>query len=96
MKVRFYTNFFFCLKTWYNKFVMCMENDLFLKRHGNLYLTDKQVSVLDKYNIDYNNFSKLSELIYYLEYLLNSNYLEDLEIVSQELSEFQYYNNTNK
>ncbi len=75
---------------------MCMESDLFLKKYGNLYLTDKQVKVLNKYNINYNNFNKLSELIYYIEYLLNSNDLEDLELVSQELSEFQYYNNTNK
>ena len=73
-----------------------MESDLFLKKYGNLYLTDKQVKVLNKYNINYNNFNKLSELIYYIEYLLNSNDLEDLELVSQELSEFQYYNNTNK
>lgn len=75
---------------------MCMESDLFLKKYGNLDLTDKQVKVLNKYNINYNNFNKLSELIYYIEYLLNSNDLEDLELVSQELSEFQYYNNTNK
>ena len=75
---------------------MCMESDLFLKKYGNLYLTDKQVKVLNKYNINYNNLNKLSELIYYIEYLLNSNDLEDLELVSQELSEFQYYNNTNK
>ena len=75
---------------------MWMESDLFLKKYGNLYLTDKQVKVLNKYNINYNNFNKLSELIYYIEYLLNSNDLEDLELVSQELSEFQYYNNTNK
>ena len=75
---------------------MCMESDLFLKKYGNLYLTDKQVKVLNKYNINYNNFNKLSELIYYIEYLLNSNDLEDLELVSQELSEFEYYNNTNK
>lgn len=73
-----------------------MENDLFLKKYGNLFLTDKQVKVLSKYNINYKDFNKLSELIYYLEYLLNSNDFEDLEIVSEELSELQYYNNTNK
>lgn len=81
-------------------FVMCMkEIDVdknFHKKYGNLFLTDKQVKVLKKYNIDFNKFKSTRELIYYLEYYLNYQQLDDLEIVSQELSEFEYYNNTNK
>lgn len=68
----------------------------FYKQRGNLYLTDKQVEILDKYNINYNKFNNLNELIFHLEYYLNSNYLEDLEVISEELSEFNYYNFTQK
>lgn len=72
-----------------------MSND-FYKKHGNLFLTDKQVMILDKYGIDYKKFNSISELIYHLEYYLNSKVIDDLEMVSYELSELQYYNFTNK
>ena len=75
---------------------MSMKENNFYKKYGNLYLNDKQVNILNKYNIDYTKFNSLSELIYHLEYYLNSNQLDDLEIVSEELSELEYYNYTNK
>lgn len=71
-------------------------NQEFYKKHGNLLLTDKQINVLKKYNIDYMQFKSVSDLIYYLEYYLNNQQLNDLELVSEELSELQYYNYTNK
>lgn len=73
-----------------------MEYKNFYKKYGNIYLTDKQISILNKYNIDYKKFKNLKELIYNIEYYLNNNNLDDLELVSEELSEFQYYNYTNK
>ena len=81
---------------YYNINVMYMNEENFYKKHGNLYLTDKQIKVLDKYNIDYKKYNNLNELIYNLEYYLNNEYLSDLEQVSEELSEFFYYNCTNK
>lgn len=75
---------------------MFMKFNIFYKKHGNLYLTDEQVCILKKYDIDFSKFNRLSDLIYYIEYYLNNNNLEDLESVSEELSEFQYYNFTNK
>lgn len=75
---------------------MFMQTNNFYKKYGNLMLTDKQVLILEKYNIDYKKFNNISELIYYLEYYLNSNQLDDLEIVSEQLSELKYYNFTNK
>jgi DNA-binding LacI/PurR family transcriptional regulator len=52
----------------------------------------------DKYSIDVNNYSNISELIYDIEECLNDSYeeLDDLEWVSQTISEYNYYNNTNK
>lgn len=75
---------------------MYMNEKNFYKKYGNIYLTDKQVEILTKYNINYNSFNNTKELIYYLEYYLNNENLPDLESVSEELSEIQYYNFTNK
>ncbi len=71
------------------------ENN-FHKKYGNLLLTDYQVNILNKYNIKYQEFNNLNELIYYLEDYLNNNDNEELESISYELSEFNYYHNTNK
>ena len=70
----------------------------FLKKHNNIYISDHQKEVLLKYNIDINNYKDIKELIYDIEEYLNNSYVEldDLEWVSQTLSEYDYYNNTNK
>jgi len=65
------------------------------KINDNLYLTNKEIEVLDRYDIDYQNKS-INELIYEIEDILNEYDYEDLEEVSIGLSEFNYYHNTNK
>ena len=65
------------------------------KINDDLYLTNKQIELLDRYDIDYQNKS-INELIYEIEDILNENDYEDLEEVSLGLSEFNYYHNTNK
>lgn len=69
-----------------------------IKMRGNgIYLSDNQIEVLRKYNIDYNKYSSLSSLIFDIESILNEESdIEDLEDVSKRLSELNYYNNTNK
>lgn len=70
----------------------------FLKKYNNIYITENQINILKKYNIDINNYNNVKELIFDIElYLNNSLYLlDDLESVSQFLSEYNYYNNINK
>lgn len=68
----------------------------FHKRYGNLVLTPYQVDILNKYSINYNDFNNLNELIYYLEEYLNNNNNEELDMISEQLSEYNYYHNTNK
>ena len=70
----------------------------FLKKHNNIYITDEQFNILKKYDINVDNYNNLSSLIYDIEEYLNDSYdeLDDLEWVSQTLSEYNYYNNTNK
>lgn len=65
-------------------------------RENGLLLTDKQVNVLEKYEINYKNIRNMNELIYEIEDILNQDYYEDLDLVSKELAEYNYYNNTNK
>lgn len=68
------------------------------KMRGNgIYLSDNEVDVLKRYNIDYNKYASLSSLIFDIENILNEESdIDDLEEVSRRLSELNYYNNTNK
>jgi len=70
----------------------------FLKKYNNIYISEEQKNILDKYNINVNNYSSINELIYDIEECLNDSFeaLEDLEWVSQTISEYNYYNNVNK
>ena len=66
------------------------------KINDNLYLTNKQIEVLDRYDIEYKN-KNIEELIYEIEDILNEDdSYSDLEEVSIGLSEFNYYHNTKK
>lgn len=69
-----------------------------IKMRGNgIYLSDNQVEVLKKYNINFNNYNSLRSLIFAIEEILNEETeLTDLEEVSQSLAELNYYNYTNK
>ena len=72
------------------------EENMHKVRENGLLLTDKQVNVLEKYEINYKNIRNMNELIYEIEEILNQDYYEDLDLVSKELAEYNYYNNTNK
>lgn len=66
-------------------------------RKNGLVLRDSQIETLKKYNIEYENFTSLSSLIFEIEEILTyETDLDDLEELSAELSEQNYYNNTNK
>ena len=71
--------------------------DLLLKRReNNILLSDYQVSVLRRNGIDYNNFSNIRELMFEIENYLDEYFDEELDLVSSQLSEYIYYNETKK
>ena len=71
------------------------HEDLKLNRvNDNLYLTNKEIEVLERYDINYN--TSIEELMFNLDEILNENDYEDLEEVSNSIAEFNYYHNTNK
>ena len=69
-----------------------------IKMRGNgIYLSDNQIEVLKKYDIDYKKYISLNSLIFEIEEILNEEVdASDLEEVSSRLSELNYYNNTKK
>lgn len=69
-----------------------------LCRVGKILLTNKEIEVLDRYNINYNKCCSLKEVIYEIEDLINdSDFVDDdLEMISISISERDYYQNTNK
>ena len=81
-----------------NKLVDNIYNDKnMIKMRGNgIYLSDNDVDILNRYNIDYRKYASLSNLIFDIEEILNEEVFDDLEEISKKLSEFNYYNNTNK
>ena len=73
-----------------------ISDDSYYKKVGNLLLNDYQIEILSNRGIDLNKFSSNHDLIYYLESILNNGTDEELEQVSEELSELYYYNEVNK
>lgn len=67
-------------------------------RENDLCLSDYQVEVLKRYNLDYHDFSDMKSLLFMIEDILEQSpeELEDLAEVADQISEFNYYNLTNK
>ena len=73
------------------------ENDFLVKRSNGLLLSNNDVSILERYDINYNSCKSLSELIFMIErYLDDTDECDELEELSIKLSEFNYYHNTDK
>lgn len=73
------------------------DKNMMKMRAKGIYLSDNQINVLKKYNIDYNKYTSIKSLIFDIEEILNDETdLTDLEEVSEKLSELNYYNYTNK
>ena len=73
------------------------EDNKLIKINNNLYLTNNQINTLKRYNIDYETSSSLRDLMIKIEDILDyEEEIEELEILLDNLSERNYYENTNK
>lgn len=72
------------------------DNWLLKRRENGLLLSDYQVSILEKFGISYNNFNNIRDLLFEIENILDDDFDEELDLVSAQLSEFIYYNDTKK
>lgn len=73
------------------------ENNKLIKINNNLYLTNNQIDILKRYNIEYETSNSLRDLMIKIEDILD--YEEDipeLEDLLDKLSERNYYEFTNK
>ncbi len=74
-----------------------INNNIPKKRKNGIVLRDSDIEILKRYDIDYEKHSSLSSLIFEIEeILMYETDVEDLEKLSEELSEINYYNYTNK
>ena len=80
-----------------------IEEDLhthFHNKYGNnIYLTDKEKEVLERYDFNVDNYSDVKSLIFDISEYLDDNMdleLDDLEDVETSLMEYNYYHNTDK
>ena len=68
-----------------------------LKMRGNgIYISDNDINILNRYNINYKKYSSLKSLIFDIEQILNEEEIKELDDISKKLSEISYYEYTNK
>ena len=63
-----------------------------------IFLTNREIEVLKRYHIPYENCHNLKEIIFLVEDIIDSMDIidEDLDSISKSISERDYYENTNK
>lgn len=66
------------------------------RRENGMLLSDYQVSVLNRNGIDYRKYINIRELIFEIENCLDDYFDDELDLVSSQLSEYIYYNETKK
>ena len=72
------------------------EELLLNRRENGMLLSDYQINVLNRNGIDYRNFSKIKELLFEIENCLDDYFDEELDMVSSQISEYIYYNESKK
>ena len=72
------------------------DNNKLQKINDNLYLTNNQIEILKRYNIDYETSNSLRDLMIKIESILVYEDIEELENLLITLTERNYYENTNK
>ena len=73
------------------------SEDDFLKKINNIYISQNEINILERYGININNYNNVKELLYDIEsYLNDAGSFEDLEWLSEKIAEYNYYANTNK
>lgn len=77
-----------------------IEKTSLKQRKNGLLLSDEQIEILKRHNIDYENYNNLGSLIFKIEEYIEEvgNYMDitDIDELSKQLSEQNYYQNTNK
>lgn len=77
-----------------------IEHTQLKQRKNGLLLSDEQIEILKNHNINYEKYNTLSSLIFAIEEYINDvgGYMNitDIDELSKQLAEQNYYNNTEK
>lgn len=73
-----------------------IKKDFYQRRENGLLLNDRQVEILKRNGINYQNYSNLSSLLFALNETLNEIEDAELEQTLKELEEIHYYQETEK
>ena len=76
-------------------------DEFLVKTKNNLLISEKDINTLKKYEVDVDQYTTIDELIFKIEDIINnedlsSDELDELDYISETLSERNYYLNTNK
>lgn len=80
----------------YDEIVTESLNDMPHLQSNGLYLSQNQINILKRNNINYESCTSVRQLIMLIEEELTYDESEELENLSIELSDFDYYHNYNK
>lgn len=72
------------------------EGNKLIKVNNNLYLTNNQIDILKRYDVNYERCTSLRDLMIKIEDILDYDQYDELEGLLDTLSERNYYENTNK
>ena len=73
-----------------------IENIILKKQKNGIMLNNYQMAVLKRNNIDYESYENMQTLLFEIEKILNEDYDEELDLISNQLAEFIYYKDTKK
>ena len=71
------------------------DKNMLKARNNGLLLTDNQISLLERYNIDASKCGSMSELLYMIDQLDDPED-DELTYLAEQLSEIKYYKDTRK
>lgn len=66
------------------------------RRENNFLLSDYQIGVLNRYGINYLNYSNIRDLLFDIEEALSELYDDEVDNVGKQIAEYIYYNDTRK
>ena len=76
--------------------IMGTEKSFLKRRKNGLMLSDNDIEILKRNDINYLEFSTLEALIFKIEEALSEEENDELEELNIKLGEYNYYNYTNK
>ena len=76
--------------------IMGTEKSFLKRRENGLMLSDNDIEILERNNINYLEYTNLEQLIFAISEMLDEEDNDELDALNIKLGEYNYYNYTNK